>query len=133
MIFRSLLIEFNRYYPSMLDSCFVVNTPMFFEGFWEGEVKPHLAAETAAKVIITGENSHAKLKERVKAINLPQLYGGECDCDATCVYSDKGPWADTENKINYQNKQLTEMMGHIGVMEEFKFQDDEDDQLDLLN
>ncbi len=25
------------------------------------------------------------------------------------------------------------MMGHIGAMEEFKFQDDEDDQLDLLN
>lgn len=101
---------------------------MFFESFWEGEVKPHLAPETAAKVIITGENSHKVLREKVESCNLPQLYGGECDCDATCVYSDKGPWADIENKINYQNKQLTEMMGHLGEkMEEFKFQDDEDD------
>ena len=29
------------------------------------------------------------------------MYGGACDCEATCVYSDKGPWADVENKINF--------------------------------
>ena len=51
---------------------------------------------------------------------------------ATCVYSDKGPWSDIENKINYRNKQITEMGGTGGQVEEFKLQEDEDDQIDLL-
>jgi len=52
---------------------------------------------------------------------LPKLYGGECDCEATCVYSDKGPWADVENKINYQNKMYTEIGIGREPVEEFKF------------
>jgi len=68
----------------------------------------------------------------MEATELPKLYGGKCECEASCVYSDKGPWADVENKINYQNKMYTEMgMGREPV-EEFKFQEDEDDQMDLL-
>lgn len=54
--------------------------------------------------MITGECSHKDLLSRVEADNLPNLYGGSCECEATCVYSDKGPWADVENKINYQNR-----------------------------
>lgn len=61
MIFRSLLIEFQRFYPELLDSCFVVNTPMFFEDYWESEIKPHIAPQTAEKVFITGESSHKGL------------------------------------------------------------------------
>jgi len=41
--------------------------------------------------------------------DLPKLYGGSCECEATCVYSDKGPWNDTENRVNYQNKNVTDM------------------------
>jgi hypothetical protein len=38
------------------------------------------------------------------------------------VYSDKGPWADVENKINFQNRYMTEMAGALGgPVEEFKF------------
>ena len=134
MIFRTLLIEVQRYYPEMLDSCYFVNTPMFFEGVWESEIKPHLHPKTASKVIITGENSHKDLMDRVDADKLPKIYGGDCECEATCVYSDKGPWADCENKINFQNRYMTEMAGAFGgAVEEFKFQDDEDEQIDLLN
>jgi len=39
--------------------------------------------------------------QNVEAEELPKLYGGNCECDATCVYSDRGPWADVENKINF--------------------------------
>lgn len=107
---------------------------MFFEGFWESEIKPHINPKTAAKVIITGENSHKGLLENVDADKLPKIYGGSCDCEATCVYSEKGPWADVENKINFQNRYMTEMAGALGgPVEEFKFQDDEDEQIDLLN
>lgn len=64
------------------------------------------------------------------------MYGGNCECDATCIYSDKGPWADVENKINFQHRHnMTEIGGALGggvAMEEFKLQEDDDDQIDLL-
>lgn len=34
---------------------------------------------------------------------LPALYGGICECKAGCIYSEKGPWTEVENLINYQN------------------------------
>lgn len=86
----------------MLDQCFVLNTPLFFDGFWESEIKPHLSQKTAAsKVIITGESSHVSLLETIESSELPKIYGGSCECEATCVYSDRGPWADVENRINF--------------------------------
>lgn len=85
----------------MLDKCYVVNTPMFFQDYWEAEIKPHISDKTSSKVIITGENTHKELLERVLNERLPELYGGSCNCEATCVYSDKGPWADVENRINF--------------------------------
>ena len=103
-IFKKLTLEFQKFYPEMVDSIFIVNSPMFFEGVWESEIKPQLSPKTISKIHITGESSHQLLLERFAPDNLPQLYGGTCECDATCVYSDKGPWADIENKINYQNK-----------------------------
>ena len=101
MIFRSLLIEFQHFYPEMLDSCYFVNTPMFFQDYFESEIKPHLSPKTQPKIVITGEHTHKDLQEKVEADKLPKIYGGACDCEATCVYSDKGPWADGENKINF--------------------------------
>ena len=65
MIFRSLLIEFQRYYPEIVNSCYVVNTPMFFESYYESEIRPFISAKTAAKVVITGENTHKGLVENV--------------------------------------------------------------------
>ena len=35
--------------------------------------------------------------------DLPDLYGGECCCKAQCVYSEKGPWSEVENFVDYQN------------------------------
>lgn len=64
MIFRALLIEWQRYYPELLEKCFIVNSPMFFEGYWDSEVKPHLSPKTAAKVVITGENTHKDLLDK---------------------------------------------------------------------
>ena len=96
-----MLIEFQRYYPELLARCYILNTPIFFEDFYESEILPHLSEQTAKKIFMTGENFHKDLMERVDLSKLPKIYGGSCDCDATCVYSDKGPWADIENKINY--------------------------------
>jgi len=101
MIFKSLLIEFQHFYPELVHRCFVVNTPMFFESFFESEIKPFLAAKTAVKVFITGENTHKGLLENVDQDKLPRIYGGLCETEATVVYSDRGPWNEIENKINY--------------------------------
>ena len=101
---------------------------MFFQDYFESEIKPHLSPKTQPKIVITGEHTHKELQEKVEADKLPKIYGGACDCEATCVYSDKGPWADGENKINFQNRYMTEMAGALGgPMEEFKFQDDEEE------
>ena len=43
VIFRSLLIEFQRYYPEFLDSLYVLSTPMFFQDYFESEIRPHLS------------------------------------------------------------------------------------------
>jgi hypothetical protein len=65
MIFRSLLIEFQHFYPELMNSCYLVNTPMFFESFWDSEIKPHLSPKTIDKVVITGECTHKGLLENV--------------------------------------------------------------------
>ena len=126
IMFRTLLIEFQRFYPCLLYKCFILNTPLFFNSHWENEIVPHLSKGTLDKIHITGENSHSTLSEIVEGSKLPKMFGGECDCEATCVYSDKGPWTDIENKVNFQKPQSTK------ETEEFKFQEDEDDQIDLL-
>lgn len=107
---------------------------MFFEGFWDSEIKPHLHPKTVAKIFITGECTHKGLLDNVDQEKLPKIYGGLCETEATVVYSDRGPWNEVENKINFQNRYMTEMAGALGgPVEEFKFQDDEDEQIDLLN
>ena len=50
---------------------------------------------------MTGENSHAKLLEMIEPAKLPKEYGGEAEAEATCIYSERGPWTQVENKINY--------------------------------
>ena len=93
-----------------------------------------------------------------KEENLPECYGGTCECEATCIYSDKGPWCDFENTIDYRNpeanknesgdgseeadtdernlgslKMMLGMGGGGNQKEEFKMMEDEDDNVDLLD
>ena len=37
----------------------------------------------------------------VEGAKLPKEYGGEAEAEATCIYSERGPWTMVENKINY--------------------------------
>ena len=86
----------------------------------------------------------------VDEYDLPTLYGGLCDCKATCVYSEKGPWSEVENLVNYQEPQYSDdeediadefhskkkknqkIIANFGNSEEFKMVEDEDDYVDLL-
>ena len=46
VIFRSLLIEFQQFYPELLYKAYILNAPMFFDSFYENEVKPHISERT---------------------------------------------------------------------------------------
>jgi hypothetical protein len=54
------------------------------------------------KIFLTAESSHPKLLELIEASKLPKEYGGEATAEATCIYSERGPWTEVENHINYQ-------------------------------
>lgn len=106
---------------------------MMFESHYVKEIKPQLSDHTASKVIITGESKPKELLEAVAAENLPSIYGGKCNCQAQCIYSEKGPWSDIVNTIDYQNKQITlteqewlENRKYVHPKEEFKFEDEDE-------
>lgn len=55
------------------------------------------------------------------------------------MYSDKGPWTDVLNVVDFQNKQYTtteaEFQDNLAAREEFKmfkFENDDEDNIDLL-
>jgi hypothetical protein len=102
---------------------------MFFLDYFESNLKPLLPQNTLSKILITGESHHPALLASVAPEQLPALYGGECDCEATCVYSNKGPWCQVENKVNYQDRDR--ISDESGADEEYKFEgsDGDDEQL----
>ncbi len=125
ILFNTLLIEIKTFYPELLYKCFIFAS-MNFESHFTNEIEGLLEKSTIEKISITGESHIPQLLELVDPQKLPKEFGGKCECEATCIYSDKGPWADTENKINYANL-------NSNSKEEFKFQEDDEDNIDLLN
>jgi len=55
------------------------------------------------KIKFSSTSSHEELQKTVDEYELPALYGGVCECKATCIYSEKGPWTEVENMIDYRN------------------------------
>ena len=105
MVFRELVRVVVSNYPEFLDRCYILNTPMFFQDYWEAELKPHIPQSTSRKVLFTGESKHPELLARVEPCSLPEQYGGTCRCKASCLYSGKGPWPHIENMVNFQNRE----------------------------
>ena len=137
LIWKEITKELAKRFPELVNAITVVNTPMFFENYYNNEVVPHIGERTAAKIFITGEQSPQCLIEAVEPARLPAIYGGECNCQAQCIYSDKGPWSDVLNVIDFQNRQYTtteaEFVENIQAREEFKMLDlDDEESNDLL-
>ena len=133
---------------------------MFFENVWESELCQCVDEETMSKVLISSSGTSDELQEEIDDEELPAIYGGCCECQATCIYSEKGPWSDCENLINFRepNKKISSKdarefnedpnIGELNNLlfgmsknpkkvmknqEEFKMLEDEDeDQIDLL-
>lgn len=82
---------------------------------------------------MTSESSHAKLAELITKEHLPKEYGGEAEAEATCIFSERGPWTEVENKLNFRNIAGKKPSGPAEESKgEFNFKEDENDQEDLL-
>jgi len=56
MIWKEICKELAKRYPEIVHSITVVNTPMFFENFYNNEVLPQFSERMASKILITGES-----------------------------------------------------------------------------
>jgi len=103
-VYKQLTLEVQRFFPAMLHKMYILNAPLFSENIWDSELSQCVDEKTCKdKIIITSSGTHEDLFSEVKECELPQVYGGVCECEATCIYSEKGPWSEIENYINYKD------------------------------
>ncbi|CAN8096800.1 unnamed protein product [Discula destructiva] len=78
-------------YPERLGHTYIINAPWGFGTVWN-VIKAWLDAVTREKIHVLGSAYQQELLAQVPAENLPKRYGGTCDCEAGCEFSDAGPW-----------------------------------------
>mmetsp|Transcript_18637 Transcript_18637/g.25136 ORF Transcript_18637/g.25136 Transcript_18637/m.25136 type:complete len:239 (-) Transcript_18637:4270-4986(-) len=57
LIWKEISKELGKRFPEFIQSITVVNTPMFFENFYNNEILPNLSTGMASKILITGESA----------------------------------------------------------------------------
>ncbi|KAL7156609.1 hypothetical protein ABFS83_02G021000 [Erythranthe nasuta] len=84
-------------YPETLHQMFIINAGPGFRLLW-GTVKKFIDPKTATKIHVLGNKYQQKLLEIIDASQLPDFFGGTCDCadQGGCLRSDKGPWKNPE-------------------------------------
>ncbi|WVZ74817.1 hypothetical protein U9M48_022947 [Paspalum notatum var. saurae] len=82
-------------YPETLCRMFIINAGQGFRLLW-GTVKSFLDPKTTAKIHVLGNKYQSKLLEVIDASELPEFFGGTCQCNGGCIKADKGPWNDPE-------------------------------------
>ena len=103
-VYKQIVLELQRFFPELVQKIYILNAPMFFEGIWEETLSQSVENDTVKKkIFISQTDIHDDLSKEVDQYELPKLYGGMCNCEATCIYSDKGPWTEVENRINYKD------------------------------
>ncbi|CAO2835115.1 unnamed protein product [Amaranthus hypochondriacus] len=87
----------NDNYPETLYRMFIINAGSGFRMLWN-TFKPALDAQTTSKIHVLGHKYHNKLLEVIDKSQLPEFFGGTCNCanEGGCLRSDKGPWKDPE-------------------------------------
>ena len=81
----------QNYYPERLGKLYLINAPWGFSSVF-GVVKGFLDPVTVSKIHVLGSSYHAELLGQVPKENLPQIFGGDCECSGSCMLSDEGPW-----------------------------------------
>ena len=85
----------QNYYPERLGRLYLINAPWGFSTVFS-VVKGWLDPITVEKIHVLGGGYQKELLGQVPAENLPKLFGGTCDCEGGCGFSDEGPWTDPE-------------------------------------
>ena len=81
------------YYPERLGKLYIINAPWGFSSVFSF-VKSFLDPITVAKIHVLGSSYQKELLGQVPVENLPKEFGGHCECDGGCQFSDQGPWQD---------------------------------------
>ncbi|XP_037485979.1 phosphatidylinositol/phosphatidylcholine transfer protein SFH3-like isoform X1 [Triticum dicoccoides] len=82
-------------YPETLCRMFIINAGQGFRLLW-GTIKSFLDPKTTAKIHVLGNKYQSKLLEVIDASELPEFFGGTCQCQGGCMTADKGPWKNPE-------------------------------------
>jgi hypothetical protein len=85
----------QNYYPERLGRLYLINAPWGFASVFS-VVKSFLDPVTVQKIHVLGGNYHSELLSQVPAENLPEIFGGTCNCEGGCALSDEGPWRDPQ-------------------------------------
>ncbi|ORY67209.1 phosphatidylinositol-phosphatidylcholine transfer protein [Pseudomassariella vexata] len=85
----------QNYYPERLGRMYLINAPWGFSGVWNA-VKGWLDPVTVQKIHILGSGYQKELMAQVPAENLPKQFGGSCECEGGCQFSNMGPWMEKE-------------------------------------
>jgi len=80
----------QNYYPERLGRLYIINAPWGFSGVFS-VVKKFLDPVTVAKIHVLGSGYEKELLSQVPKENLPKQYGGTCQCEGGCEFSDAGP------------------------------------------
>jgi hypothetical protein len=85
----------QNYYPERLGKLYVINAPWGFSGAFS-VIKKFLDPVTVAKIHVLGSGYEKELLGQIPKENLPKRFGGSCNCEGGCEFSDEGPWQDPE-------------------------------------
>lgn len=85
----------QNYYPERLGKLYVINAPWGFSTVFN-VVKGFLDPVTVQKIHVLGSGYEQELLAQVPAENLPKQFGGKCECEGGCPFSDMGPWQESE-------------------------------------
>lgn len=85
----------QNYYPERLGKLYVINAPWGFSTVFSF-IKSFLDPVTVAKIHVLGSGYQKALLEQVPKENLPKEFGGTCECEGGCIFSDDGPWQDPQ-------------------------------------
>jgi len=83
------------YYPERLGKLYIINAPWGFSSVFSF-IKGFLDPVTVAKIHVLGSGYQTELLNQIPAENLPTQFGGTCECEGGCEYSDDGPWHDPQ-------------------------------------
>lgn len=83
----------QNYYPERMGKLYIINAPWGFSGIFS-VIKRFLDPVTVNKIHVLGSGYEKELLAQVPKENLPKQFGGSCECEGGCEFSDQGPWQD---------------------------------------